>query len=41
VKILQGDATKAKIKLKWSTESSFNDLVKEMVDGDLEWYKSQ
>jgi GDPmannose 4,6-dehydratase len=41
VKILQGDATKARRKLKWTTESSFNDLVKEMVDGDLEWYKSQ
>ena len=41
VKILQGDATKARKELKWSTESSFNDLVKEMVDGDLEWYKSQ
>jgi len=41
VKILQGDATKARRKLKWSTESSFNDLVKEMVDGDLEWYTSQ
>jgi GDPmannose 4,6-dehydratase len=41
VKILQGNATKARRKLKWSTEFGFDDLVKEMVDGDLEWYKSQ
>jgi len=41
VKILQGDATKAKIKLKWSPEISFSDLIKEMVDGDINWYKSQ
>ena len=41
VKILQGDASKAKQKLKWQNETSFNDLVKEMVDGDLEWYSTQ
>jgi GDPmannose 4,6-dehydratase len=41
VKILQGNATKAKQKLKWSNICSFDDLVKEMVDGDLEWYSTQ
>ena len=41
VKILQGDATKARQTLKWSTACSFDELVKEMVDGDLEWYSTQ
>ena len=38
VNILQGDASKARTKLKWSPSVSFEDLVKEMVDSDLRWY---
>ena len=38
VNILQGDASKAREKLGWAPSSSFEDLVKEMVDGDLAWY---
>ncbi len=38
VNILQGDASKAQKKLNWSPSVSFEDLVKEMVEGDLEWY---
>ncbi|MFH1674152.1 MAG: GDP-mannose 4,6-dehydratase [Pseudomonadota bacterium] len=38
VNILQGDATKANLRLNWSPTVSFNELVQEMVDGDLEWY---
>jgi GDPmannose 4,6-dehydratase len=41
VKILQGDASKARQTLKWSNLCSFDELVKEMVDGDLEWYSTQ
>jgi len=41
VKILQGDATKARQTLKWSNTCSFDELVEEMVDGDLEWYSTQ
>ena len=40
VKILQGDATKARQKLRWSNTCSFDDLVKDMVDGDLNWYST-
>jgi GDPmannose 4,6-dehydratase len=40
VNILQGNASKAKRKLAWSPEVSFKELVKEMVNGDLEWYSS-
>jgi GDPmannose 4,6-dehydratase len=40
VKILQGDATKARQKLRWSNTCSFDDLVKDMVDGDLDWYST-
>ncbi len=36
---LQGDATKAKKKLGWSYNYTFEQLVKEMVDADLESYK--
>lgn len=36
--ILQGDASKAQKKLNWAPTASFENLVKEMVDGDLEWY---
>jgi GDPmannose 4,6-dehydratase len=40
VNVLQGDASKARKKLNWSSEVSFGELVREMVDGDLEWYSS-
>jgi GDPmannose 4,6-dehydratase len=40
VNILQGDASKAKRKLAWSPDVSFKQLVREMVEGDLEWYSS-
>lgn len=40
VNILQGDASKAKKKLAWSPEVPFTELVREMVEGDLEWYSS-
>jgi GDPmannose 4,6-dehydratase len=39
VKILQGNASKAIKKLKWNPTNTFEDLVKEMVDGDIKWYK--
>jgi GDPmannose 4,6-dehydratase len=38
VNILQGDASKARQKLKWFPECRFENLVQEMVDGDMEWY---
>jgi GDPmannose 4,6-dehydratase len=38
VNILQGDASKARQKLKWFPETAFDNLVHEMVDGDMEWY---
>ena len=38
VTILQGDASKARKKLGSAPTASFEELVKEMVDGDLEWY---
>jgi GDPmannose 4,6-dehydratase len=38
VNILEGDASKAHQKMQWLPESSFEDLVREMVDSDLEWY---
>ena len=40
VNILQGDASKARKKLGWSPELPFKNLVREMVDGDLDWYSS-
>ena len=40
VNILQGDASKAREKLGWAPTISFEELVKEMVDGDLEWYSN-
>jgi len=39
VNLLQGDASKALRKLKWSPETSFDGLIKEMVDSDIEWYR--
>jgi GDPmannose 4,6-dehydratase len=38
VNVLQGDASKARKKLGWAPAASFEGLVKEMVDGDLDWY---
>jgi GDPmannose 4,6-dehydratase len=38
VHTLQGDASKAHKKLKWRPKTSFEGLVKEMVESDLEWY---
>ena len=38
VHLLQGDASKAQKVLNWSPTVSFEKLVQEMVDGDLEWY---
>lgn len=35
---LQGDASRAHRKLNWHPTIVFEDLVKEMVNGDLEWY---
>jgi len=36
VETLLGDASKARIKLGWKPEISFQTLVQEMVDADLE-----
>lgn len=41
VNILQGDASKALKKLGWSPTVSFEELVHEMVDSDLEWYSKK
>ena len=38
VNVLQGDASKAAEKLGWSPETTFEELIKEMVDGDFRWY---
>ena len=40
VETLLGDASKAKRKLKWSPKISFEQLVKEMIDHDLELAKN-
>ncbi len=37
---LVGDASKAKEKMGWSSKTSFKELVKKMVDHDLEYHKS-
>lgn len=41
VNILQGDASKARQKLGWRPNTSFAELVREMVEGDLEWYSKK
>jgi GDPmannose 4,6-dehydratase len=41
VNILRGDASKAHEKIGWSPTVSFDDLVKEMVGHDLEWYSKK
>jgi GDPmannose 4,6-dehydratase len=38
VHVLQGDASKARKKLGWQPITTFEELVKEMVESDLEWY---
>jgi GDPmannose 4,6-dehydratase len=38
VHLLQGDASKAHKKLKWWPKTALEELVKEMVEGDLAWY---
>ena len=37
---LVGDASKAKEKIGWSSKTSFKELVKKMVDHDIEYYKT-
>jgi GDPmannose 4,6-dehydratase len=39
VNLLQGDASKAAERLGWTYSVRFSDLVKEMVDADLEYHK--
>jgi GDPmannose 4,6-dehydratase len=39
VHVLQGDASKAKRVLGWRPEVTFQQLVRDMVDNDLKWYK--
>jgi GDPmannose 4,6-dehydratase len=36
VEYLQGDCTKAKEKLGWVAATSFSELVKEMVESDIQ-----
>jgi GDPmannose 4,6-dehydratase len=40
VNILQGNASKAHNKLNWVPKTSFEELVHEMVDGDINWYST-
>ena len=40
VNILQGDAAKARNRLNWVPNTSFEELVHEMVDGDISWYSN-
>ncbi|CAB1080899.1 GDP-D-mannose dehydratase [Alkalispirochaeta odontotermitis] len=39
VNILQGDASKARHKLKWKPAIKFEKMINEMVDSDLQWYR--
>jgi len=41
VHILQGDASKARNKLGWSPSITFEELVKQMIKSDLEWYSKK
>jgi GDPmannose 4,6-dehydratase len=41
VMLLQGDATKAQINLGWNWKTSFEELVKEMVESDLAFFKKR
>jgi len=38
INVLMGDASKAHKELGWSPTVTFDELVHEMVEGDLEWY---
>ena len=38
VNVLEGDVSKAHKTLKWFPEITFEELVQEMVDSDLDWY---
>jgi GDPmannose 4,6-dehydratase len=38
VNVLRGDASKARKRLGWEPLTSFQDLVKEMVESDMAWY---
>jgi GDPmannose 4,6-dehydratase len=38
VNVLEGDVSKAHQTLKWFPEITFEELVQEMVDSDLDWY---
>jgi GDPmannose 4,6-dehydratase len=40
VRILKGDASKARLRLKWFPKVSFPTLVTGMVDSDLQWYST-
>ena len=40
VDLLVGDATKAREQLGWANEITFEDLIREMVDADLELYRN-
>ena len=39
VNVLQGDASRARQKLKWFPTCSFEELAQEMVESDLQWYQ--
>ena len=41
VDLLLGDSAKARNKLKWQPKLEFEELVRMMVDYDIEWYKTQ
>jgi GDPmannose 4,6-dehydratase len=41
VNVLLGDCTKAKQKLGWKYSISFPDLVRQLVDADLEYHKQR
>ncbi len=41
VNILQGDASKARKKMGWLPSITFEELIKEMIESDLEWYSNK
>ena len=41
VSLLLGDSTKARRQLKWTNKVGFEDLVREMVNADMEYLKSR
>jgi GDP-D-mannose dehydratase len=36
--LMQREASRAKKKLRWQPTVSFEELVRDMVDGDMAWY---